>query len=159
MVFFDFEKLSKDLNKDLDDINRYEKKEYYRRKYYEIDNEYNNNQRKLLKWIEKTRIEMNKSKYSRKEKGWIHFQMNMFYQERSAYKKFKELLDEALIKWEEVEYFRKIKILYEKIEKTIKKIKRYEEMIDEYIENKNTLKDIQELTEKIEKEFDLYNNK
>ncbi len=157
MVNINFEKLSKDLNKELDDINRYERMEYYRRKYNDIENEQNLEQRKLLKWMEKTRIEMNKSKYSRKEKGWIHFQMNMFYQERSAYRKFKELIEESFKKWEEEEYYRKIKILYEKIEKTVKRIKRYKEMIDEYIDDKNTLKDIEEITKKIEKEFDLYN--
>ncbi len=131
----------------------WEKKEYYRKKINEIDNEYNIEHKKTLKWMEKVKIEIQKYKYEKKERAWIHFQMNMFYQSRSEYKKIKNDIDEYLEK-ELIEEIR-LKNLYEKLDKMWKRIKRFKNMIDEYIEEKNMYKEVSELSKIMINNFDI----
>ena len=143
MVNFDFESIKKELS----NVEKDNKKQYYFKKYLEVEDKYYQIQKINLNWIDKVKYELIKMKYNKKERAWVNFQLNMYYQERTEYKKYK-IQFEGLFKDRDNEKsdILKIKLIYEKMEKTIKKIIRYKEMINEYIEEKNTYKEVSELS-------------
>ncbi len=145
------------LKKEIGEYEKIEKKEYYRRKIINIENEYTEENRKIMKWLEKIKIEMNKDKYSKKEKAYIHFQLNMFYQERSDFRKKCKEIQFYFENFDKSKDLFNIKLLYEKIEKSVKKIKRYKENIEEYIEEKCLYKDISEVSKIMIENFDIKN--
>ncbi len=154
MKGFNFEKIKEELGS----IEKNGRKDYYYKKYLDLENEYLKIQYENLKWVEKIKYEIIKYKYSTKERTWINFQLNMYYQERTEYKKYKNQIEELYKKDdEENENYIKIKFLYEKIQKTIKKIKRYKEMLNEYIFEKNTYKEVSELSKLMIDKIDLKN--
>ncbi len=121
----------------------------------ERDNEYIEENRKILKWLEKIKLEMIKKKYTIKEQAWIRFQLNMFYQERSNYKKQQKEIEYCFEKWMENGYFHRIFFLDEKIDKIIKRICKYKESIDSYIEEKSIYKEVSELSKSMIDSIDL----
>ncbi len=151
MLTFDLENIKKEIG----NIEKNAKKEYYYKKFLEIENEYYEIQTSNLKWIEKIKFESIKYKYSNKERTWINFQLNMYYQERTEYKKYKSQIEDNYKNDENNENYIKIRFLYEKIKKTIKKIKRYKEMLNEYIFEKNTFKEVSELSKIMIDNFNL----
>lgn len=124
------------------EIHKRELLEMYQKKMNELDNNFHEFHRDLLKWTVKVKTWMFMKDLNKKTKGWIQLHMRMIQMEKVQFVRFSKMLSESI----KEETTNKVRPLYNKLERIWRRIQFSKGKIDDAMEVKN----IEDLFEEIQ---------